>query len=310
MSNITQSNTVSSPLIIPSSSQHTHTFILLHGRGSNASRFAFDSSIPTKPGILRSVTSSGLTLPQLFPGMKFIFPTAPKRRSTARKRAKMNIWFDNSSFSDPYAHEELQVDGLCENGAYLRQLILREAQTLLSLQKVFMCGISQGCAMALHVLLSLDTVGSDLSGGLGGFVGISGWLPFQVSLDALVSPAAHDNSEASDNVDPFGSMPYDSDQANPSEMKAGVRVAQFIREDIMDLSKCPEEAMCFYQTAIILGHGDRDDNVKLEYGERSMLLMNSLCKAVKWKVYESQGHWYKVPEQIDDIVLFLKENGC
>ena len=310
MSNTTQSDTVGSPVIILPSSQHTHTFILLHGRGSNASRFAFGSSIPTKPGILRSVTSSGLTLPQLFPGMKFIFPTAPKRRSTARKRSKMNIWFDNSSFSDPFAHEELQVDGLCENGAYLRQIILREAQTLLSLKKVFLCGISQGCAMALHVLLSLDTVGWDLSGGLGGFVGISGWLPFQVSLDALVSPAAHDNSEASDGDDPFGSIANDGDQASSSEDNAGVRVAQFIRENVMDLSKCPEEAMCFHQTAIMLGHGDQDDNVKLEYGERSMLLMNILCKTVNWKVYEHQGHWYKVPEQINDIVGFLKENGC
>jgi hypothetical protein len=27
---------------------------------------------------------------------------------------------------------------------------------------------------------------------------------------------------------------------------------------------------------------------------------------VGWKVYAEQGHWYKVPDTIDDIVQFLE----
>lgn len=28
---------------------------------------------------------------------------------------------------------------------------------------------------------------------------------------------------------------------------------------------------------------------------------------VTWKVYEGFGHWYKMPDEIDDIVRFLQE---
>jgi hypothetical protein len=28
---------------------------------------------------------------------------------------------------------------------------------------------------------------------------------------------------------------------------------------------------------------------------------------VTWKIYESFGHWYKVPDEIDDILNFLRE---
>ena len=241
--------------------------------------------------------------------MKFIFPTAPKRRCTAKKRTKLNIWFDNSSFEDPFAKEELQIDGLCENTAAVRELVLIEARTLCSLKKVFLGGISQGCAIGLHVLLSLDTTRSGLSGGLGGFLGMSGWLPFQNSLEDIVSPLADQDPEDGDDDDPFG-LPDQNDQKNSSGESEGVRVAQFVREDIMGTLRCPEVGLCFPSTPILLGHGDQDDNVKLEHGESSMMVMKHLCEEVSWKVYEGQGHWYKVPEQIDDVVKFLKGNGC
>jgi len=70
------------PLVIPPSSQHTHTFILLHGRGSNGERFGIEFLKPT--------VSSGKRLQQLFPGMKFILPTAKKRRSTILQRLPIN----------------------------------------------------------------------------------------------------------------------------------------------------------------------------------------------------------------------------
>ena len=228
---------------------------------------------------------------------------------------KMNIWFDNSSFEDPFADEELQIDGLCQNAAFIRELVLTEAKALSSLQRVFLGGISQGYAMGMHVLLSLDTLGSNLSGGLGGFIGISGWLPFQNSFEAIISPTKDEGRRGeSDEDDLFGSVedggPGADDNMDQSEETVGVKIARFVREDIMGIPNCLEEAMCLHQTSILLGHGDVDDNVKLEFGERSMLTMKTLCNKVDWKVYEEQGHWYKVPEQIDDIIEFLKQHRC
>ncbi|PGH11638.1 hypothetical protein AJ79_04778 [Helicocarpus griseus UAMH5409] len=103
------------PLVVPplSPAEHTHTFIILHGRGSNAERFGLE--------LLRSGNLSAR-----LPTVKFIFPTASKRRSRILKKISINQWFDNYSLEDPGQRTELQIDGLCETGAFLRELIERE----------------------------------------------------------------------------------------------------------------------------------------------------------------------------------------
>ena len=70
------------PLIIFPSTAHTHSATLLHGRGSNATRFGLE--------FLSSKTSSGKSLQELFPSVKFIFPTAKRRRSTILKRSMIH----------------------------------------------------------------------------------------------------------------------------------------------------------------------------------------------------------------------------
>ena len=52
----------------------------------------------------------------------------------------------------------------------MRELIHNETQ-ILPREKVFLGGLSQGCAAAVYVLLTLDSP-------LGGFIGMSGWFPF------------------------------------------------------------------------------------------------------------------------------------
>lgn len=105
---------------------------------------------------------------------------------------------------------------------------------------------------------------------------------FQNSFEAIISPTKdEDRREESDDEDPFSSVdedePGDDDNMDQSEVIVGVKIARFIREDIMGIPNCLEEAMCLRQTSILLGHGDADDNVKLEFGERSMLTMKNLC---------------------------------
>jgi hypothetical protein len=54
--------------------EHRQTFIILHGRGSLAEKFA--------PALLSSTTTTNETLQSAFPHAKIIFPTAPKSQST------------------------------------------------------------------------------------------------------------------------------------------------------------------------------------------------------------------------------------
>lgn len=287
------------PLIIPPTSLHTHTFILLHGRGSNAQRFAFDTSVPDKLGILVSKSSSGHTLPRLFPGMKFILPTAPQRRCTAMKRTMMNIWFNTSSFDDPSEREELQPQGLRENAAFISQIIRAEARTLGTLSKVFLGGLSQGCAMALHVLLSFEAEGEGEGKGLGGFVGMSGWLPFYGAISAII---AGEDDEVDEN--PFAEEGEDG----RNEENVAVKVTRFVRTELMDLPECQEEALASRRTPVFYGHGDRDTTVDIQHGRNILAVLKALDYNISCKVYEGQGHWYKVPEEIDSIAEFISAN--
>jgi predicted esterase len=218
----------------------------------------------------------------------------------------MNIWFDNSSFEDAYEREDLQCQGLAENYEILKKIITHEANELGEggLGKVFLGGLSQGCAMALHVLLAFEREEEESSMGFGGFIGMSGWLPFQNDVDGLLGISKGDDDEEEDE-NPFGNEIRDEEDSEDEE-EAVVKVAQFIRNEVMDLPEAKTEILTGRHTPIFLGHGDQDDVVPLEYGRNMMEALKAMSMNVGWKVYAEQGHWYKVPDTIDDIVQFLE----
>lgn len=138
-----------SPLVISPlrNDQHTHTIILLQGRGSNSERFGH-------------IFIESTAIAKHLPTTKFIFPTAKKRRSTVLKRIPINQWFDIHSLEDPNARTELQLDGLQESSEFLRKLIDEEAELLGSnptvgdgYSRIVIRGLSQGCAASVFCLL-------------------------------------------------------------------------------------------------------------------------------------------------------------
>jgi len=150
------------PHIIPPTSQHTHTIILLHGRGSKGPDFAEE--------LFEARTSKGLTLQEHLPGWKWVFPTSQTRFSTLFQE-EMVEWFDTYSLTDPTLREELQTEGLQQSIAFIRQLIEEEVNAVGGhAERVVLGGISQGCATAVRAMLS--------SCQLGAFVGFCSWMPF------------------------------------------------------------------------------------------------------------------------------------
>lgn len=306
---------VDSVLTVGPSEAHTHSLIFLHGGGSKAERIAYDESVPGKPGLLRARASSGLTLPERFPHFKFVFPTAPRRRCTARKRMGMRIWFDSASFEEPFIREELQLPGLQENARTIGELVRKEAE-LVGWSKVFLGGLSEGCAMAMHTLLSLDVDAE--APGLGGFIGMSGWLPFQPAFEAILSKV-EEGEDQSSGIDEseitFGEDSETSseggDTANGATDEGAAnrsKVACFIREEIMDQAACPSGALVCRDTPLFLGHGDADEVVPVQLGRRMMETVVAMGLNVSWTEYPGQGHWYKVPEEIDDLIRFIEAN--
>lgn len=297
------------PLVVgpTTTTTHTHSVIFLHGRGSNAERFGLEllaaRSSPLPPH------HQELTLAEHFPGVKFIFPTAKKRRAMAFKRTPINQWFDCFSLEDPSERQHLQYDGIKETSEFVTGLVRREAEVV-GMDHVVIGGLSQGCAAALHILLNL---GGEAP--MAGFVGMSGWLPFAETLD----PAASDGEDGSDEDDDiFGSdaggddegvtdNQYDEDASKRhTSLDELQRTAANTARDIACLPPLPAaQEVVFPSTPVFLGHGRNDEKVSVNLGIQARRVLEALGCKVIWKDYD-EGHWYKVPEEIDDIVEFLR----
>ena len=272
---------------------HIHTCILLHGRGSNGHLFG--------SRLLDAKTSSGKTLSECFPNMKFIFPTAKGRRSTALNRIKINQWFDIYSLEDPSEREHLQVEGLEETANVVHSMI-REELGSIKAENIFIGGLSQGCAASLHAMLTFGLT-------LGGYIGMSGWLPFQGTIQKVLEPLAGDTEdiefefefESEDQI-----QNKSDDCASREQANASVNAVNYLRQN---LSMCPldREEPESLETPVFLGHGEKDPKVNYTLGEDIRSTLELMGMDVTWKVYKDFGHWYKVPEELDDIVAFLAD---
>lgn len=263
------------------------------------------------------------------------------------KRMPIRQWFDNYSLDDPAQRPDLQVDGLCETAEFLRSLVQSEAELLLGhdhdhddgddddgdgdvFRRIIVGGLSQGCAASVFALLGGGFgFGGNLKdangpGPLGAFVGMSGWLPFHAQLRDIARSTSSLGSENGDDFDPFSTSADDGqDEASEHGPESPLVTAINHVRDILDLPplRSPDilseekPAVDHLRIPVFLGHGSADPKVSVQLGEKMAdFLSAGLSMDVTWKAYEGFGHWYKVPDEIDDIVCFLKEKvgvpGC
>lgn len=157
---------------------HSHTIILLHGRGSTAREFANDL-------FLLKTSKQGGNLRDTFPSVRWVFPDAGQRWCTVFQE-KRSAWFDTASLDDLSLSQDLQLPGLC-NGIQLAAKIMESEVDRLGGRSdhVILGGFSQGSAVALW---SLFTGVAGLKGCLGAFVGFSAWMPFtKEAMDFITS---------------------------------------------------------------------------------------------------------------------------
>ncbi|KAK7742151.1 hypothetical protein SLS53_004737 [Cytospora paraplurivora] len=277
------------PLVIQPTTAHTHSIILLHGRGSNAERFGLE--------LLAARSSANKTFADHFPSARFIFPTAKKRRSTVLKRLPINQWLDNFSTEDPSQRQHLQYDGIRETSEFVTRLVGQEA-AVVGVEGVVIGGLSNGCAAALHVLLNYGGQAP-----MGGFIGMSGWLPFAETLNPTVTD---DREDGDDKYDVF--LCSDGEDAGKRHVTL-YELQRSIADTARDIASLPPlpaaQEVMFPSTPIFLGHGRNDDKISVNLGKQARDVLEALGCNVHWRDYE-EGHWYKVPEEIDDIVDFLQ----
>lgn len=328
------------PLIIhPLHLPHKQTFILLHGRGSNAARFGpvlLTTPFPSPSPLSQTPSPTAnptQTLPTAFPHAKFIFPTAPYRRATIYKRTLITQWFDNwhlgsppsspsssstleitttttkpTQRSRPAKNDWMMIDGLRETTAYLHALIREEIALLRpsagGARDIVLGGLSQGCAVSL--------VGAALwdgeEGSLGAVVGLCGWLPFVEGVMAAGSGCGGGGGSVDlferGGKDEGGLDSFERDGGEEVEEGKGFGAVEVLRE-MLEWESAPRGLSMLEGTPVFLGHGDEDDSVPLRLGRRSAECLGKMGLDVEWREYQGLGHWYS-EEMLGDMVRFLK----
>ncbi|KAF8545226.1 Alpha/Beta hydrolase protein [Trichophaea hybrida] len=297
------------PFVVSPIGPHTHTLIFLHGRGDTGPSFG--------SGLYIATGSSGFSLPSLYPGLKFIFPTTAKRYSSSF-RCSMTEWFDTASLTFPEEQGHMQKEGLRDAVEHIEGLISDEVELGIPEHNIIIGGISQGCATALHVLLSHKAR-------LGGFVGMSGWLPFASNIrqicrlssgaglrvrDGRGSTSDGEQDESEDEPEDAGGEqnnmdPSDGHHPSPRKKKRypiplpenQTEALVFARDNLSlppGLAK-GDHSLVVLKTPVFLGHGDEDYTVDYKLGRNIYsTLKHGLGMDVTWKRYKMFGHWYKV----------------
>ncbi|KAK3724351.1 hypothetical protein LTR37_000975 [Vermiconidia calcicola] len=272
------------PLIMPpKSGKHRQSFVILHGRGSNAKAFG--------PELLQTpIHDSSALVQDVFPDARFIFPTASKRRAQLFNRAIIGQWFDNGSLRKHIEKEEqLQYDGLRESSRYIHKLLEAEIVTV-GAQNVLLWGLSQGCAISLISLLLWE--GPKIAA----VVGMCGWLPLRKRME----DAVYGLEEQFEEDNPFSD---DNDPAATIESKYDI-AAEYLCEELQ--LSFHEHSNAPPQIPIFLGHGTEDEKVPLGSGKEAADFCRLMDFVVEYREYEGLGHWYS-PSMLADIVAFIWE---
>ncbi|KAF2642485.1 alpha/beta-hydrolase [Massarina eburnea CBS 473.64] len=249
--------------VVSPTTAHTHTIIFLHGRGSNAAEFASE--------FFESQDRQDRYLQSVFPSIKWVFPCA-KMRWAAIEQETMCQWFDMASVLHPNQQMDMQKEGLRESVEGLMNIMESESEVQgIGMNRIFLAGISQGCATAIIALFCSGVR-------LAGFIGLSSWLPF------------------SDEIIRFQNYSL-------TDTKGGVRALLGLAEDD-DQMQIPAAQL----TPVLLEHCLDDLVVPSQNGKDLEEKLRLLGMQVKMKIYSDGGHWVNEPTGIDDMVEFIEQN--
>ena len=187
---------------------------------------------------------------------------------------EMCQWFDIYSLRDPSAEASSQIEGLREGISYLRDLIDAED---LPPEKIILGGISQGAAIGIHTLMG------GVGRRLGGFFGLSTWMPFAHALERRATAVA--NIESS--LGMFYRITLGVDEAKGHAEPAG-HVTEML------------------STPVFLSHSADDGTVNVSLGREMKDILIALGFQVIWKEYKDGGHWVQEPQGINDLAAFLE----
>ncbi|KAG8160680.1 hypothetical protein KVR01_008944 [Diaporthe batatas] len=270
------------------------------------------------------------TLAQALPHARFVFPTAPRGRATVYRRSVVRQWFDDWHLGGAGSGDAvggsydagLQTGGMGRAVAYLHDLVAREAGVVGGgARNVVLGGISQGCAVSLVASLLWE------GDGLGGVVGMCGWLPYVLQMRGLLGGGEVDDdgddemglvTASSFGGEEVGFDPFDRsaspgcDAVSPgggsSDTGAPVTAALgWLRDEIeVPGGRTGSVVRGSGGTPAILCHGQDDAKVDVSKGEEAAGFLPALgIGPVRFETYAGVGHEFSA-DMLLDIVEFVQ----
>ncbi|KAJ1334027.1 lysophospholipase II [Microdochium nivale] len=282
--------------IIEPAAKHTHTIILLHGRGSTGDEFAdeiFDADEDSDAAIPTAANA-------LLPGFRWVFPSSRSLWSETFQE-HMPAWFDAPSLANPSFGLELQAPGIRDAVVHIHSLLDNEIARLGGDSKnVFLGGISQGGAIAMWALLgSLRNPYM-----LGGLIMLNTWLPFAEDVQRILCGTEELTADSKDK------------STTPKQQRQATEVETFASPMLQATGQIlsnEESRDAFLSTPLFSGHGIDDAYVDFKLGQqardvfRQLRFINVQC--ANYSGAEQEGHWLKEPEEIDDMVDFVRRHA-
>ena len=290
---------------VPSTSHtHTSTLIFLHGTSQTGPELAsifLPFPIPSSPTPTISPTPTK-TLPELLPNTRFVFPTGAPKKTTVFGGSETNSWFDIHTFADRTVGEDDQIPGLSESIAYLRSLVEEEVDILVqggvergeARKRIVVAGFSSGAALTVLGMLSGEW---EIGGAIGGYVGMSGWLPFRLNIERVLDAAevGQRMSSARGHVRAFLGF-YEMEK-----QEEGGPVKLERERQKTELEEVKED-----RSKILLCHGEMDVKMRYEWGVQMRDTLEQIGFDFHFKSYPELDHWV-CGEEMVDVVEFLKQ---
>ncbi|TGJ80413.1 hypothetical protein E0Z10_g8350 [Xylaria hypoxylon] len=178
---------------------HTQTVIFLHGRDSNCREFANElfESDASEPA------NQPRTLPDLFPGIRWVFPSAPILQSE-RFGTDMSQWFDMWSVENLAERSELQHPGLHQSVEQILW-VLKKEEMLVPRERIFLAGISQGFATVIAVLFAAAPKR------FARLIGLCSWMPAALCAEDFQSFEDTSDGKSSRSTPVFLGHPIDDE---------------------------------------------------------------------------------------------------
>jgi lysophospholipase-2 len=258
------------------SREHTHTVILLHDRGYTLEEYGLK--------LFEAKASGGCNLPQVFPNVKWILPTFAVRRSQKESNIDMTKWFDMWRVEDSRDREQMQRTGLRESVAFIRQLVeVVELVPSVPAENIVLGGVGQGGATAMHTLFAMGLR-------LGGFIGLSSWMPLIEELHAVVARIMNKEKTATSlMLEAIWALAPPSSEAWDEKTKITAHVESAGR------------------TPFFLAYSNNDKNARVGHRQRLRQCLSSITKESSVTMYQSGEQWVVKTCEVDGVVDFIKK---